>query len=315
MTRALVTGAAGFIGSHLTETLLNRGYEVRGLDNLSSGTLDNLSAVSDHDSFTFIEGDIRDRNAVEKGIDAVDHVFHQAAVASVQRSFEQPSVVSDINCTGTSMLLEAAKKVGVETVVVASSAAVYGSGGELPKREAMPVAPESPYGLSKQYTEQAAVQIGAEYDVNAVGLRYFNVFGPRQDPGGEYAAVVPKFITLMQLGDRPTIFADGEQSRDFVFVDDVVAANIQAAESGVTGEVFNIARGEQTTINELVDQINEALGTEIEPRYEAPRHGDIRHSVAEISKARDQLGYEPATSFEEGLRRTETQFQSESNHS
>lgn len=309
MKRALVTGAAGFIGSHLTEELIDRGYEVRALDSLATGSLNNLESIADHDSFTFIDGDIRDKETLDSCIEGVDYVFHQAAVASVQRSFEQPSVVSDINCTGTSMLLEAAKKADVETVVVASSAAVYGSGGELPKREAMPVAPESPYALSKQYTEQAAVQIGAEYDFNAVGLRYFNVFGPRQDPEGEYAAVIPKFISLMVSGDRPTVFGDGEQSRDFVFVDDVVAANIQAAESGVTGEVFNIVRGERTTINELVDQLNEILGADIEPRYEAPRPGDIRHSVAEISKARNQLDYEASTPFEDGLRQTVTQFQ------
>lgn len=309
MKRALVTGAAGFIGSHLTEELIDRGYEVRALDSLATGSLNNLESIADHDSFTFIDGDIRDKETLDSCIEGVDYVFHQAAVASVQRSFEQPSVVSDINCTGTSMLLEAAKKADVETVVVASSAAVYGSGGELPKREAMPVAPESPYALSKQYTEQAAVQIGAEYDFNAVGLRYFNVFGPRQDPEREYAAVIPKFISLMISGDRPTVFGDGEQSRDFVFVDDVVAANIQAAESGVTGEVFNIARGERTTINELVDQLNEILGADIEPRYEAPRPGDIRHSVAEISKARNQLDYEASTPFEDGLRQTVTQFQ------
>ena len=309
MKRALVTGAAGFIGSHLTEELIDRGYEVRALDSLATGSLDNLEPVSDHDSFTFLEGDIRDKETLDACIEGVDYVFHQAAVASVQRSFAEPSVVSDINCTGTSMLLEAATEAGVETVVVASSAAVYGSGGELPKRESMPVAPESPYALSKQYTEQAAVQIGANYDFNAVGLRYFNVFGPRQDPEGEYAAVVPKFITLMRSGERPTIFGDGEQSRDFVFVDDGVAANIQAAESGVTGEVFNVARGERTTINELVDQLNEILEADIEPKYEAPRQGDIRHSFAEISNARNQLKYEPTTSFEDGLRQTVTQFQ------
>lgn len=309
MKCALVTGAAGFIGSHLTEELIDRGYEVRALDTLATGSLDNLESVLDHDSFTFIEGDIRDKETLNACIEGVEYVFHQAAVASVQRSFEQPSIVSDINCTGSSMLLEAVKKADVETVVVASSAAVYGSGGELPKREAMPVAPESPYALSKQYTEQAAVQMGGEYDFNAVGLRYFNVFGPRQDPEGEYAAVIPKFTSLMISGDRPTVFGDGEQSRDFVFVDDVIAANIQAAESGVTGEVFNIARGERTTINELLNQLNEILGANIEPRYEAPRPGDIRHSVAEISKAQDQLDYEASTSFEDGLRQTVTQFQ------
>jgi UDP-glucose 4-epimerase len=314
MKRALVTGAAGFIGSHLTEVLLDRGYEVRGLDNLSSGSLDNLSAVSDHDLFSFIQGDIRDREAVEKGIDGVDSVFHQAAVASVQRSFDEPSVVADVNCTGTSVLLEAAATADVETMVVASSAAVYGSSEELPKHEAMAVDPESPYALSKYYTEQATLQLGRENDITAVGLRYFNVFGPRQDPNGEYAAVVPKFIDLMRNGERPTIFGDGEQSRDFVSIEDVVQANLKAAESGSTG-IYNIARGNRATINELVNQLNEILGTEIAPKHDDARPGDIRHSVADISKSREQLEYEPTTSFEEGLRQTITQFQSKPNQS
>jgi len=308
MKRALVTGAAGFIGSHLTEALLDRGYEVRGLDNLSSGSLDNLSAVLDHDSFSFIEDDIRDREAVEKGLDGVDHVFHQAAVASVQRSFDEPSVVSDVNCTGASVLLEAAEKYDVETVVVASSAAVYGSNEVLPKHEELPVAPESPYALSKYYTEQATLQLGAQYDVAAVGLRYFNVFGPRQDPDGEYAAVVPKFIDLMLNGDRPVIFGDGEQSRDFVFIDDIVQANLKAVESMATGEVLNVAYGSRTTINELVDEINDILGTTIQPVYEDPRPGDIRHSGADISKASRVAEYEPAVSFRDGLEQTVSWF-------
>lgn len=304
MKRALVTGAAGFIGSHLTEALLDRGYEVRGLDNLSTGSLDNLSAVSDHDSFSFLEGDIRDRAAVEKGIDGVDHVFHQAAVASVQRSFDEPSVVSDVNCTGTSLLLEAAEKYSVETVVVASSAAVYGSSEELPKHEEMPVAPESPYALSKYYTEQATLQLGNQYDVAAVGLRYFNVFGPRQDPDGEYAAVVPKFIDLMLDEERPVIFGDGNQSRDFVFVDDVVQANLKSVESMATDEVLNVAYGSRTTINELVEEINDILGTTIQPVYEDPRPGDIRHSGADISKANTVAEYEPDVTFRDGLEQT-----------
>lgn len=303
MKLALVTGAAGFIGSHLTEALLDRGYEVRGLDNLSSGSLDNLSAVSDHDSFSFIEGDIRDREAVEKGIDGVDHVFHQAAVASVQRSFDEPSVVSDVNCTGTSVLLEAAAKFDVETVVVASSAAVYGSSEELPKHEAMAVEPESPYALSKYYTEQATLQLGREHDITAVGLRYFNVFGPRQNHNGEYAAVVPKFIDLMQHGEQPTIFGDGEQSRDFVSIEDVVQANLKATASGSTG-IYNIAHGTRTTINELVDSINAILGTDIQPAYDEPRPGDIRHSGADISNAETDLGYNPAVDFQDGLEQT-----------
>jgi UDP-glucose 4-epimerase len=303
MKRALVTGAAGFIGSHLTEALLGRGYEVRGLDDLSSGSLDNLSSVSDHDSFSFIEGDVRDRKAVKKGIDSVDHVFHQAAVASVQRSFDEPSIVSDVNCTGTSVLLEAAATADVETVVVASSAAVYGSSEELPKHEAMAVDPESPYALSKYYTEQATLQLGRENDITAVGLRYFNVFGPRQDSDGEYAAVVPKFIKLMRNGERPTIFGDGKQSRDFVSIEDVVQANLKAAESGSTG-IYNIAYGNRTNINELVDSINNILGTQIQPAYDEPRPGDIRHSVADVSNAETDLGYEPAVDFQDGLEQT-----------
>ena len=303
MKRALVTGAAGFIGSHLTEELIDQGYEVRGLDNLSTGSLDNLRTVIDHDLFTFIEGDIRDKAIVEESIEGADYVFHQAAVASIQRSFDEPSVVSDVNCTGTSVMLEAAAAFDVETVVVASSAAVYGTSEELPKRESMPVNPESPYALSKYYTEQATLQVGREYGINTIGLRYFNVFGPRQDPNGEYAAVVPKFIDLMRNGERPTIFGDGEQSRDFVSIDDIVQANVRAAEHGSTG-IYNIARGGRTTINELVDSINDILGTEIEPTYDEPRAGDIRHSGADISNAATELGYEPGVDFRDGLEQT-----------
>jgi UDP-glucose 4-epimerase len=303
MKRALVTGAAGFIGSHLTEELIDQGYEVRGLDNLSAGSIDNLSAVADHESFTFIEGDIRDRAVVEESIEGVDDVFHLAAVASVQRSFDEPSIVSDVNCTGTSVLLEAAQTHDVDTVVVASSAAVYGSSEALPKHEAMPVAPESPYALSKHYTEQTTLQLGQQYDFSAVGLRYFNVFGPRQDPDGEYAAVIPKFIDLMLDGEQPVIFGDGEQTRDFVCIDDVVQANLKAAERDCTG-IFNIARGTRTSINELALTIADLLGTDIEPVYEAPRPGDVRHSVADISNAQTALGYEPTAEFADDLKQT-----------
>lgn len=308
MKRALVTGAAGFIGSHLSEELIDQGYEVRALDDLSSGTLDNLSPIIDHKSFTFIEGDIRNAEVVEACVEGVDYIFHQAAVASVQQSFDEPSGIADVNCTGTSLLLEAAANHDIDTVVVASSAAVYGSGGELPKQETMPVAPESPYALSKQYTEQAAIQLANHNGFDAVGLRYFNVFGPRQDPDGEYAAVIPKFINLMLDGDRPVVFGDGEQSRDFVFVEDVVEANLTAAEGDCAGEVLNVARGERTTINELVAAINSILDTEIEPIHEQARPGDIRHSVADISNARTTIGYEPVVGFRDGLERTINAF-------
>jgi len=308
MKRALVTGAAGFIGSHLTEALLDQGYEVQGLDNLSSGSLDNLSAVSDHDSFSFTRGDIRDSETVENGIHGADYVFHQAAVASVQRSFDEPSVVSDVNCTGTALLLEKAATHDVDTVVVASSAAVYGSDGGIPKQETMPVVPESPYALSKQYTEQAALQLANQNGFDAIGLRYFNVYGPRQHTDGDYAAVIPKFIDLMIDGERPVVFGDGEQSRDFVFVDDVVQANINAAEGDCAGELLNVAHGEQTTINELIAEINSLLEAEIEPVHEQSRPGDIRHSVADISNTRTTIGYEPVVGFRDGLERTINAF-------
>jgi UDP-glucose 4-epimerase len=247
---------------------------------------------------------------VERGVDGVDHMFHQAAVASVQRSFDEPSIVSDVNCTGTSVLLEAAEKYNLETVVVASSAAVYGSNEKLPKHEEMPVAPESPYALSKYYTEQATLQLGQQYDISTVGLRYFNVFGPRQDPKGEYAAVIPKFIDLMLNGEQPVIFGDGEQTRDFVCIDDVVQANLKAAEGNCTG-IFNIARGTRTTINELALTVADLLETDLEPVYGAPRPGDVRHSKADISSAQTTLGYDPTDTFAADLEQTINWYLSE----
>lgn len=303
MPTALVTGVAGFVGSHLAEGLLDRGYTVRGIDNFDSGTKANLVPLEAHDAFSFTEIDVRDTKAVTELIDGVDYVFHQAAVPSVPQSIEDPVTTTDINCTGTATVLAAAQKGDVDTVVVASTCAVYGSTEELPKVESMELQPESPYALSKYYTEQLAVQFSEYYDINTVALRYFNVFGPRQDPSGAYAAVIPKFIELMIDGEQPVIFGDGEQSRDFVFVDDVVAANIRAAEEDHTG-VFNIARGTAVTINELVAVLNKTLGRDIEPVHEDPRPGDIRHSAADISKANESIGFDPDTSFTEGIDQT-----------
>ncbi len=304
MVTALVTGAAGFIGSHLVEELLNRGYDVRGLDDLSTGTRDNLSSVMEYEAFTFIEGDVRNPETIFHAVDGVEHVFHQAARVSVQQSFEEPGELADVNCTGTSLLFEAARDSGVESVVVASSAAVYGSDGELPKHEDMPIAPESPYAVSKYYTEQAALQLGERYGINAVALRYFNVFGPRQDPEGEYAAVIPAFIDLMLDGSQPVIYGDGEQSRDFVYVDDVVKANVLAAERDCPDGVYNVARGDRLTINSLVALLNSVLEEDIDPQYDEPRLGEVRHSEADVSKAHYELGFEPAVGLEEGLQRT-----------
>lgn len=307
MPTALVTGAAGFIGSHLVEELLDRGYTVRGLDNLSTGYRENLAGIESTADFTLTEGDIRNRDEMGNALEGVSVVFHQAANTAVARSFEEPATVTANNATGTAKLFESAADSGVETVVVASSAAVYGDDPELPKREDMQSAPQSPYALSKQYTEQLARQLGSYHDIQTVALRYFNVYGPRQDPEGDYAPVIPAFIDLMSDGERPTIYGDGEQTRDFVYVGDVARANVLAAESEYEG-VLNIASGERTSINDLVEQLNEILDVGLDPVYEDERPGDIRHSVASIERARDAIDYEPETDFGVGLERTVTNF-------
>ncbi|RJX47507.1 SDR family NAD(P)-dependent oxidoreductase [Halonotius pteroides] len=303
MRRALVTGAAGFIGSHIVDELLDQGWEVCGLDDLSTGDLENLERAHNSDSFTFVRGDVRDRTTVINAIGEADVIFHQAALASVPDSFEDPQAVTTRNCAGTATVMDGAVDRDVESVVIASSAAVYGSGDPLPKKEGQPVEPESPYAASKYYAEKMARQVGGQAGINVAALRYFNVFGPRQDPEGEYAAVIPKFITLLLNGERPVIFGDGEQSRDFVFVKDVVAANLAVATGSCSG-VFNVARGESVTINELVEIINEILDMNLEPMYEDPRSGDIRHSCGDISKARKILDYEPSITFENGIKQT-----------
>jgi nucleoside-diphosphate-sugar epimerase len=309
MPTALVTGVAGFIGSSLADALLDRGYEVRGIDNVTTGRRSNLEYLNDSARFTFSEGDIRDGDIMRDLLDGVDYVFHQAAVPSVPRSVDDPVTSTDANCTGTATVIDTARHAGVDTVVVASSSSVYGSSEQLPKVESMEVSPESPYALSKYYTEQLAVQASDLYDIDTVALRYFNIFGPRQDPSGEYAAVIPKFLNLMLDGERPVIYGDGEQSRDFTYIDNVVKANVLAAEGDVTGEVFNAACGGRVTVNELVEMLNELLDTDIDPIYDDPRPGDIRHSHADISKARELLGYEPEVEFEDGLERTVEWFE------
>ncbi len=306
---ALVTGAAGFIGSNLSSALLDRGYAVRGLDNFATGREQNLDPLRGRDRFTFKEGDIRDKTAMATAVEDVDYVFHQAAVPSVPRSVDDPVTSTDANCTGTATVIDTARKADVDTVVVASSSSVYGSSETLPKAETMQTAPESPYALSKYFTEKLALQASELYDINTVALRYFNIFGPRQDPEGAYAAVIPKFINQMQNGKRPPIYGDGEQSRDFTYIDNAVQANIRSAERDVTGEVFNVGCDGRITVNKLVEVLNDLLGTDLEAEHDDPRPGDVRHSRADISKAREQLGYEPTVSFKEGLARTVDHFQ------
>ena len=304
MPTALVTGAAGFIGSNLAEALLDRGYRVRGVDDFSTGRRSNLEPLSAREEFSFREADIRDADAMADAVDGVDSLFHQAAVASVPRSVEDPVTSTDANCTGTATVLDAARRADVDTAVVASSSSVYGASEELPKVETMPATPESPYALSKYFTEELALQCSDFYEIDTVALRYFNIFGPRQDPEGQYAAVIPKFVSLMLDGDPPVVFGDGEQSRDFTYIDNAVRANVLAAEGDATGEAFNVGSGGRVTVNELVDALNETLGTGLDPIHDDPRPGDIRHSHADVSKAAELLGYEPEVGFEEGLERT-----------
>jgi nucleoside-diphosphate-sugar epimerase len=311
MTTSLVTGAAGFVGSHLSRELLKRDHEVVALDNFETGARERVENLETEDGFQFVEGDLRTEEIVKEAVEGVDYVFHQAAVPSVPRSLKNPKLTTTANCVGTTNLLVAARETGVEKIVAASSSSVYGSGGEIPASESNPVNPESPYALSKYWTEKMTLQFAELFDIDGVALRYFNVFGPGQDPDGEYAAVVPKFIELMMNGERPVIYGDGEQSRDFTYIDNVVQANIKAALSDCNAEALNVACGGRVTINSLVERLNDEIDTDLEPKHDDPRAGDVRHSQAEISKAQEQIGYEPTVDFEAGLKRTVAAFSSE----
>jgi nucleoside-diphosphate-sugar epimerase len=303
MMTCLVTGGAGFIGSHLAEELVRRGFRVRILDNFSTGKRENLSAIRDR--VDVIEGDIRDLEVCRRAAAGAAYVFHLAALASVPLSIEDPLLTDAINVGGTLNVLWAAKEAGAKKFVFASSTSVYGDHPGLPKREEMTGMPLSPYALSKWVGETYCRVFHPVYGVPTVCLRYFNVYGPRQDPRSQYAAAVPLFITKMLAGERPVIFGDGEQTRDFVYVGDVVAANILAAEAtGGAGDVFNIASAESLSVNALVRTINLILGTGLEPVYAPARPGDIRHSAADIGKARSVLNYHPRLDFRRGLEQT-----------
>ena len=302
MARFLVTGGAGFIGSNLARALVARGDVVRVFDNFLTGRPENLADLPD---IEVVEGDVRDLDALHTAMRGIDRVLHQAAVPSVARSLKDPLATNEANVTGTLNVLIAARDAGVKRVVCASSSSVYGDTPTLPKVETMAPSPLSPYAVSKLSGEYYCSVFTRLFGVEAVSLRYFNVFGPHQDPSSDYAAVIPKFISIMAQGERPLIHGDGTQSRDFTFIDNVVQANLKAAEAPeVGGQAFNVARGARYTLLDLVQSLNRILRTSIEPRFGEPRPGDVQHSLADVDKARRLLGYEPTVSFEEGLERT-----------
>jgi UDP-glucose 4-epimerase len=303
MRKILVTGGAGFIGSHIVEALVRRGDRVRVLDNLNTGKLANLAEFGKQ--VEFIEGDVADPAAAARAVAGVECVFHEAALASVPRSLERPLDTHAACATGTLVLLDQAARAGVRRVVYAGSSSAYGDQPTSSKRETDLPLPISPYGAAKVAAEFYCQAYAAMGRIETVTLRYFNVFGPRQDPNGEYSAVIPKFITLLLAGQRPRIFGDGGQSRDFTFVGDVVAGNLLAADArSVSGRVLNMAAGRSITLLGMVADLNRLLGTKVEPEFAPPRAGDIRESLADITQARQLLGYEPSVSFEEGLRRS-----------
>jgi len=303
----LVTGGAGFIGSHIVERLVQEGQHVRVIDNLSTGKRKNIEPFLE--KIEFIEGDVRDLELVRKAMDGVDYVLHQAAVPSVPRSVKDPLTTNAVNIEGTLNILIAARDAGVKRVVYASSSSVYGDTPVLPKHEGMKLEPRSPYAVSKLGGELYCQVFYHVYGLETVVLRYFNVFGPRQDPESQYAAVVPKFIAALLRNEPPTIFGDGEQSRDFTYVENVVEANLLAAQAkgpDVAGQVFNIACGTRVTINKLAQMLAEIIGVdpELKPHYAPPRPGDVRHSLADISKGQRFLGYHVKVDLFEGLKRT-----------
>lgn len=300
--RVVVTGGAGFIGSHLAEELARQGYYTIILDNLSSGKIENIRNLLKNDNVEFIQGSVTDLALLQEVFRGVQYVFHQAALTSVPRSIEKPRASYETNLTGTLDVLLAARDNGVHKMIYASSSSVYGDTPTLPKREDMMPCPLSPYAVTKLAGEYYCQVFQEVYKLSTVCLRYFNVYGPRQDPDSQYAAVIPRFIKRAREGKPPTIFGDGEQTRDFTFVKDAVKANILAAESNAC-KVFNISRGESITINRLAEIIMELIGNRVEPIHQEPRPGDIRHSLADVSEAK-AFGYEPRCGLEAGLTET-----------
>ncbi len=299
----LVTGGAGFIGSHLAEYLQKRGERVRVLDNFSAGKMENIEPFLEQ--VDLIRGDVRDRKACEEAVKGMDFILHQAAVCSVPRSIENPLATNETNVDGTLNLLIAANEAGVKRFICASSSSVYGESDVLPKVETMNTNPSSPYGVTKHVQENYCRVFSRIYGLETVCLRYFNVYGPRQDPYSPYAAVIPSFIKSLLRGESPTIYGDGEQTRDFTFVSDCIQANWKACHAqGIAGGVFNIATGKRIAINQLYRELVKLLGKETSPIYTSPRPGDIRHSLADITMAKAKMGYSPRFTIEAGLKKS-----------
>ncbi len=303
MRTFLVTGGAGFIGSHIATALVERGDKVRVLDNLSAGYLSNLEHIADR--VEVIEGDVSDAETCARAVVGVDCVFHQAALASVPRSVAEPLATNAACVTGTVTLLDAARKADVRRVVYAGSSSAYGDRPTSSKRETDLPNPLSPYAAAKLAAENYCQAFTSTYGLETVTVRYFNVFGPRQDPTSEYSAVIPLFITAILSGRTPIVYGDGQQSRDFTYVENVVHGNLLAADAeGVAGRVMNVANGKQTDLLELLAAINRVLGTDVKPEHRDARAGDVRESLADITVARELLRYEPQIDFDEGLRRS-----------
>ena len=303
-SKFLVTGGAGFIGSNLCEAILNLGYQVRCLDDLSTGKQANVDLFLDNPDYEFIKGDIKDLGTCMKACEGVDYVLNQAAWGSVPRSIEMPLFYCANNIQGTLNMLEAARQNGVKKFVYASSSSVYGDEPNLPKKEGREGNLLSPYAVSKRADEEWAKQYTKHYGLDTYGLRYFNVFGRRQDPNGAYAAVIPKFIKQLLDGETPTINGDGKQSRDFTYIENVIEANLKAclAPYEAAGEAFNVAYGGREYLLDIYYGLTEALGLDIEPNFGPDRAGDIKHSNADISKAKELLGYDPDWSFGRGIK-------------
>lgn len=303
MTQYLVTGGAGFIGSHIVEELVQRGERVRVLDNFSTGKRENLAPLLEH--IELVEGNLCDLPTVRRAVEGVDCILHQGALPSVPRSVADPLASNAANVTGTLHVLVAARDADVRRVVYASSSSLYGDSPTLPKEPDMPTQPKSPYAVAKLAGEGYCRAFTEVYGLETVSLRYFNVFGPRQDPASQYSAVIPLFITSLLRGESPIVHGDGLQSRDFTYVSNVVHANLLAVSApGVAGRVFNVACGQRHTLLDMIAILNDILGTQIAPIHTDPRPGDVRHSLADITATQEMLGYRVEVDFREGLRRT-----------